>query len=69
MLNSQTKQKINALRQILVGKVPDPKSQVDQITNALIYKYMDDMDQQAIVLGGKASFFAGDLWLFYLLYF
>jgi len=60
MLNSETKQKINSLRQILVGRVPNPQSQVDQITNALIYKYMDDMDQQAIALGGKASFFAGD---------
>lgn len=60
MLNSTTKQKINSLRQILVGKVPDPKSQVEQITNALIYKYMDDMDRQAELLGGKASFFTGE---------
>lgn len=60
MLNDTTKRKINSLRQILVGKVPDPKSQVDQITNALIYKYMDDMDRQAEVYGGKASFFAGE---------
>ena len=60
MLNDTTKRKINSLRQILVGKVPDPKSQVDQITNALIYKYMDDMDRQAEALGGKASFFTGE---------
>lgn len=59
MLNDTTKRKINSLRDILVGKVPDPKSQVEQITNALIYKYMDDMDQQAIAFGGKASFFTG----------
>ena len=59
MLTSETKQKINSLRQILVGKVPNPTDQVDQITNALIYKYMDDMDQQAISLGGKAGFFVG----------
>jgi type I restriction enzyme M protein len=57
MLNDTTKRKINSLRQILVGKVPDPKSQVEQITNALIYKYMDDMDRQAEVFGGKPSFF------------
>ncbi len=31
-------------RDILVGKVPAPKSQVDQITITLIYKFMDDMD-------------------------
>jgi len=44
----------------LVGKVPDPKSQVEQITNALIYKYMDDMDRQAEAFGGKAAFFVGE---------
>ncbi len=60
MLNDTTKKKINSLRQILVGKVPDPKSQVDQITNALIYKYMDDMDRQAEAFGGKAAFFVGE---------
>lgn len=60
MLNAETKKKINSLRQILVGKVPDPKSQVEQITNALIYKYMDDMDQQSIAYGGEAGFFVGD---------
>ena len=59
-MNDTTKRKINSLRDVLVGKVPDPKSQVDQITNALIYKYMDDMDQEAISFGGKACFFVGD---------
>lgn len=60
MLNDTTKRKINSLRQILVGKVPDPKSQVDQITNALIYKYMDDMDKQNKTFGKKQRFFAGE---------
>jgi len=27
--------------------VPDPKSQVEQITIALIYKFMDDMDAES----------------------
>ena len=44
MLNFDVKRKINTLRDILVGKVPDPKAQVEQITIALIYKFMDDMD-------------------------
>ncbi|PJB42999.1 MAG: N-6 DNA methylase [Deltaproteobacteria bacterium CG_4_9_14_3_um_filter_44_9] len=57
MLNDTTKRKINSLRDILVGVVPGPEAQVNQITNALIYKYMDDMDQQAVVYGGKPSFF------------
>ncbi|MFH0856515.1 MAG: N-6 DNA methylase [bacterium] len=60
MLNDITKRKINSLRDILVGVVPSPEAQVGQITNALIYKYMDDMDRQAESFGGKASFFAGE---------
>jgi type I restriction enzyme M protein len=43
-----------------VGEVPDPKSQVEQVTIALIYKFMDDMDAEAEELGGKRKFFAGD---------
>lgn len=57
MLTQETKRKIDSARQILVGKVPDPKTQVGQITTALIYKFMDDMDKEAIELGGKARFF------------
>jgi len=59
MLDSDTKRRIDTCRDILVGKVPDPKSQVEQITIALIYKFMDDMDAEAEELGGKRSFFAG----------
>jgi type I restriction enzyme M protein len=61
MLDKETKQRINSARQILVGKVPDPKAQVEQITNALIYKFMDDMDRENEELGGKAQFLTGDL--------
>ncbi len=60
MLDAQTKKKIDDCRNILVGKVPDPKSQVEQITIALIYKFMDDMDAEAEELGGKRSFFTGE---------
>src|SRR5574343_780716 len=59
MLDTTTKRRIDACRDILVGKVPDPKSQVEQITIALIYKFMDDMDAEAEELGGQRSFFAG----------
>lgn len=58
MLDAATKVRIDSARDILVGKVPDPKSQVEQITIALIYKFMDDMDRQSEELGGKASFFS-----------
>lgn len=57
MLTTDTKRKIDSARDILVGKVPDPKAQVEQITNALIYKFMDDMDQESIELGGKPRYF------------
>ena len=58
MLDTDTKRRIDSCRDILVGKVPDPKSQVEQITIALIYKFMDDMDAEAEELGGTRSFFA-----------
>ena len=57
MLDNITKRRIDDCRDILVGKLPDPKSQIEQITIALIYKFMDDMDKEAIELGGKAKFF------------
>jgi len=60
MLDTDTKRRIDTARDILVGKVPDPKSQVEQITIALIYKFMDDMDLEAEELGGQRKFFAGD---------
>lgn len=60
MLNFDVKRRINTLRDILVGKVPDPKAQVEQITIALIYKFMDDMDLQATEFGGAREFFKGD---------
>ena len=59
MLNDVTKRRINTLRQILVGKLPDPKAQVEQITNALIYKFMNDMDEESLSMGGKATYFSG----------
>jgi type I restriction enzyme M protein len=58
MLDLNTKRKLDSARQILVGKVPDPKAQVEQITTALIYKFMDDMDKESEELGGEAKFFA-----------
>lgn len=59
MLDDVTKKRINTLRQILVGKLPDPKAQVEQITNGLIYKFMNDMDEESISMGGKSTYFSG----------
>lgn len=60
MLDTATKRRIDTARDILVGKVPDPKSQVEQITIALIYKFMDDMDAESEELGGRRKFFTGE---------
>ena len=60
MLDADTKRRIDTARDILVGKVPDPKSQVEQITIAMIYKFMDDIDAGSEELGGEREFFAGD---------
>jgi type I restriction enzyme M protein len=60
MLDTETKRRIDTARDILVGKVPDPKSQVEQITIALIYKFMDDLDAESEELGGKRKFFTRD---------
>jgi type I restriction enzyme M protein len=60
MLDSDTRRRIDTARDILVGKVPDPKSQVEQITIALIYKFMDDMDAESEEMGGKRKFFADE---------
>ncbi len=60
MLDSETKKRIDNARDILVGKVPVPSSQVEQITIALIYKFMYDMDAESVELGGNPLYFTGD---------
>ena len=60
MLDIETKRRIDEARDILVGKIPDPKSQVEQITIALIYKFMNDIDAESEELGGERIFFAGE---------
>jgi len=57
MLDKDTKDTIDDLRQILVGKVTDPRSQVEQITNGMLFKFMNDMDEKSISLGGVPSYF------------
>ena len=60
MLDSDTKKRIDDLRNILVGIIPTPQGQVEQITIGLIYKFMDDIDKQAIEMGGISSFFVDE---------
>lgn len=52
---------IKNARNVLVGKVPDPKAQVEQVTIALMYKFMDAKDLESIEFGGEASFFVDEL--------
>ena len=60
MLNKETKKKIDNCRDILVGVLPLPSDQIELITITLIYKFMDDMDEQSRQLGGS-TFFRNDL--------
>ena len=60
MLDQDTKRRIDTARDILVGKLPNPQAQVEQITIAMIYKFMDDMDKESMELGGEATFFTGE---------
>jgi type I restriction enzyme M protein len=51
---------IKDCRDALLGKVTQPVNQVEQITLALIYKFMDDIDQESIDMGGKATYFSNE---------
>lgn len=59
MLTTETKKKIDNLRDTLVGKIPVPSEQIELITLGLIYKFMSDIDEQNLELGAKDSFFNG----------
>src|SRR5204862_8365989 len=61
MLTTETRNRINACRDVLVGKLPLPTDQVELITLTLIYKFMDDLDEDSVRIGGKRSFFIGQL--------
>jgi len=55
------KKRIDTLRDILVGAVPSPAGQIEQITYALIYKFMSDIDDQAASIpGGRRTYFTGE---------
>lgn len=60
MTGQELKHRIDSMRQTLVGAVPSPAGQIDQITYALIYKFMNDIDDKAAALGGKRTYFVGD---------
>ena len=61
VLSNETKKIIDDARDTLVGQIPVPMMQCQQITLALTYKFMSDDDQQAVDLGGRRHYFTGDL--------
>lgn len=61
MLTKEIKQRIDRARDILVGQLPLPSDQIELITIAMIYKFMDDIDEMSRRIGGKPSFFVDDL--------
>ena len=61
VLSNDTKRIIDDARDTLVGQIPVPMMQCQQITLALTYKFMSDDDQRAVDLGGRRHYFAGDL--------
>ncbi|MDR0823428.1 MAG: N-6 DNA methylase, partial [Endomicrobium sp.] len=61
MLNQEIKRKINSARDILMDEIPNLQEQVNQITIALIYKFMDAIDRQNIKIGLQPQFFIKDL--------
>jgi type I restriction enzyme M protein len=61
VLTTEIKRRLDACRDVLVGKLPLPTDQIELITLALIYKFMDDLDGESVKLGGKRSFFVGPL--------
>ncbi len=62
MLDAATKRRIDTARDILVGKVPDPKSQVEQITIALICNLVAANWELAQRMEGKIEVPIGRVW-------
>lgn len=60
MSYEEFRRRIDTMRNILVGAVPSPAGQIDQITYALMYKFMNDLDDKSAAMGGKRSYFTGD---------
>jgi hypothetical protein len=46
MSYEEFRRRIDTARNILVGAVPSPAGQIDQITYAMMYKFMNDIDDQ-----------------------
>ncbi len=61
MLTKETKKRIDDARDTLVGVLPLPTDQIELITIGLIYKFMDDQDEELRQSGFDEKFFKGTL--------
>ena len=57
----EVKNVVNTARDLLVGKVPLPVDQCQEITRALIYKFLSASDAASVALGGQPAYFTGEL--------
>ena len=55
----EVKNIVGTARDLLVGKVPLPVDQCQEITRALIYKFLSAEDAASASLGGEPSYFTG----------
>ncbi len=56
----EVKNIVGTARDLLVGKVPLPVDQCQEITRALIYKFLSAADSDSVGLGGEPAYFTGD---------
>ena len=56
----EVKNIVSTARDLLVGKVPLPVDQCQEITRALIYKFLSAEDAASVGLGGAPSYFIGE---------
>ncbi len=63
MLDVETKKIIDNARDILVGKLPAPNTQVEQITLAMLYKFEAPSELRPYVLHQSENCQLGDVWV------
>ena len=56
----EVKNIVSTARDLLVGKVPLPVDQCQEITRALIYKFLSAEDATSVALGGEPRYFTGE---------
>ena len=56
----EVKNIVSTARDLLVGKVPLPVDQCQEITRALIYKFLSAEDAASVGLGGQPRYFTGE---------